>query len=89
MKSCIANPYSTPDAVEQLSKSLSLQPLEGSDVVLSNSTHTLKLFGKTVSGGRVAALVKMAYSAKTGVTTQITARSEQEGVAALVIGSVA
>ena len=57
-------------------------------MVLSSSTHTLKLFGKTVSGGRVAALVKMAYSAKTGVTTQIMVRSEEEGVAALVIGSV-
>ena len=70
-------------------KALSLQPLEGSDIPVSNSTHTLKLFGKTVAGGKVAALVKMAYSAKTGVTTQIAIRSEEDGVAALVLGSVA
>jgi coatomer protein complex subunit gamma len=57
-------------------------------VPLSNSTHTLKLFGKTVSGGKVAALVKMAYSAKTGVTTQLTVRSEEEEVASLIIASV-
>ena len=76
------------DATEQLTKTLCLQPLEGTDVPLQNSTHALKLFGKTVAGGKVAALVKMAYSAKTGVTTQITVRSEEEGVAALIIASV-
>ncbi|KAI9842966.1 MAG: coatomer subunit gamma [Sclerophora amabilis] len=77
------------DATEQLAKSLSLQPLEGTDIPVNTSTHTLKLFGKTISGGRVAANVKMAYSAKSGVTMKISVRSEEEGVAALVIGSVA
>lgn len=78
----------TTDATEQLISTLSLQPLEGTDVALSSSTHTLKLYGKTVSGGRVAALVKMAYSSKSGVTTKITVRGEEEGVAAAVIASV-
>lgn len=77
-----------PDATEQLISALSLQPLEGTDVALNSSTHTLKLFGKTVSGGRVAALIKMAYSSKAGVTTKITVRAEEEGVAAAVIASV-
>ncbi|KAL3474178.1 adaptin N terminal region-domain-containing protein [Aspergillus californicus] len=76
------------DATEQLISALSLQPLEGTDVALSNSTHTLKLFGKTVLGGRVAALIKMAYSSKSGVTTKITVRAEEEGVAAAVIASL-
>lgn len=76
------------DATEQLISALSLQPLEGTDVALSNSTHTLKLFGKTVSGGRVAALIKMAFSSKTGVTTKITVRAEEEGVAPAVIASL-
>lgn len=31
----------------------------------------------------------MAYSSKTGVALKITVRSEEEGVAALVVGSVA
>lgn len=56
---------------------------------MNQSTHTLKLLGKTVSGGRVVATVRMAYSSKSGVTTKITVRSEEENVAALVIGSVA
>ncbi|KAL4881136.1 adaptin N terminal region-domain-containing protein [Aspergillus karnatakaensis] len=77
------------DATEQLISILSLQPLEGTDVALSNSTHTLKLFGKTVLGGRVTALIKMAYSSKSGVTTKITVRAEEEGVAAAVIASLA
>lgn len=76
------------DATEQLTKALSLQPLDGTDVSISTSTHTLKLYGKTLAGGKVASIVRMAYSAKTGVTTKITVRSEEEGVASLVIGSV-
>lgn len=40
-------------------------------------------------GGKVAALVKMAYQAKSGVTVKITARAEEMGLPALVIGSVA
>ena len=58
-------------------------------MALSNSTHTLKLYGKTITGGKVAALVRMAFSAKTGVTMKIEVRAEEEGVAALIIGSVA
>jgi len=77
------------DATEQITKTLSLQPLEGTDVTLSTSTHTIKLYGKTITGGRVAAMVKMAYSAKTGATTKITVRSEEEGVSALVLSTVA
>ncbi len=45
---------------------LSLQPLEGTDVALSNTTHTLKSIRQdrlvVVSQG----LVKMAFSARTG-----------------------
>ncbi|RFU81118.1 adaptor complex [Trichoderma arundinaceum] len=77
------------EATEQLAKILSLQPLEGTDVPVNQSTHTLKLLGKTVNGGRVVANVRMAYSSKSGVTTKITVRGEEEGVAALVIASVA
>lgn len=78
-----------PDAAEQLPQTLSLQPLEGTDVVLSTSTHTLKLYGKSVRGGRVAGLVKMAFSGKTGVTVKVSIRAEEEGLAAKVVASVA
>ncbi|CAL3968250.1 unnamed protein product [Diplocarpon coronariae] len=77
------------DATEQLTKTLSLQPLEGTDIPINTTTHTLKLFGKTITGGRVVANIRMAYSTKSGVTSKIVVRSEEEGVAALVIGSVA
>ena len=79
----------TTDATEQLTRTLSLQPLDGTDVPVNTTTHTLKLFGKTVTGGRVVANIRMAYSTKSGVTSKLTVRAEEEGVAALVIGSVA
>ena len=84
----LGNVKSVADATEQLTRALGMQPLEGTDVAVSTSTHTLKLFGRTVGGGRVASLVRMAYSAKTGVTVKITARSEESGVAGLVVNSV-
>ena len=77
------------DATEQLLKALSLQALEGTDVPVNQTTHTLKLLGKTVNGGRVVASIRMAFSAKSGVTMKIVARSEEEDVAALVVASVA
>ena len=82
-------PFFSIDATEQLTAALSLQPLDGSDVTLSNTTHTLKLYGKTVLGGKVAALVKMAYSAKSGVTVKVSVRAEEAGLAAAIVGSVA
>jgi coatomer protein complex subunit gamma len=77
------------DATEQLASTLSLQPLEGTDITLSTTTHTLKLYGKSVVGGRVAALIKMAFSAKSGVTVKVTVRAEEDGLAAAVVASVA
>lgn len=84
----LSNAKSIAGATEQLISALSLQPLEGTDVALSNSTHTLKLYGKTVLGGRVAATVRMAYSAKSGVTTKVSVRAEEDGVADAVVASV-
>lgn len=87
-KEVIADKTQT-EATEQLIKILSLQPLEGTDVPVNQTTHALKLLGKTVNGGRVVANVRMAYSTKSGVTTKITVRAEEEGVASLVVASVA
>ncbi|KAI2639287.1 adaptin N terminal region-domain-containing protein [Xylaria nigripes] len=85
----LSNMNSIADATEQLTKALSLQPLEGTDVPISQTTHQLKLLGKTVNGGRVVANIRMAYSSKSGVTTKITVRSEEENVAGLLVASVA
>jgi coatomer protein complex subunit gamma len=84
----LSNMKSIAEATEQLAKMLSLQPLEGTDVPINQTTHTLKLLGKTVNGGQVVANVRMAYSSKSGVTTKITVRSEEENVAALVVASI-
>ncbi|KAJ4522746.1 coatomer subunit gamma [Exophiala dermatitidis] len=76
------------DATEQLAQTLSLQPLEGTDVVLSNTTHALKLYGKSVTGGRVAALIKMAYSAKSGVTVKVSVRTDEAGLAPSILSAL-
>jgi coatomer protein complex subunit gamma len=85
----LSNAKTLAEATELLIKSLGMQPLEGSEVVVSPSTHSLKLYGKSVTGGKVASLVRMAFSAKSGVTINIKVRSEEETLAALVIGGVA
>ncbi|KAK7208395.1 vesicle coat complex COPI, gamma subunit [Myxozyma melibiosi] len=77
------------EACESVISSLSLQPLEGSELPLQAATHVLKLFGRTVQGGKVSALVRMAYSAKNGVTLKITAKSEEEVVAPMVAAAIA
>lgn len=85
----LSNAKSISDAVESLVKALGMQPLEGSEIALSTSTHALKLYGKSVTGGKVAGTVRMAYSAKSGVTVKISARSEEQGLAGLVVNAVA
>lgn len=85
----LSNAKTLAEATELLVKSLGMQPLEGSEVTVSTSTHSLKLYGKSVTGGKVASLVRMAFSAKSGVTINIKVRSEEEMLAALVVGGVA
>lgn len=79
------------EACETIPAQLGLQALEGSDLVVAQNaaTHVLKLFGKTIGGGRVVAMIKMAYSSKTGLAVKVTCRSEEEGVAAKVAGGIA
>ena len=76
------------DAAVQLPAALSLQPLEGTDVVLSQTTHTLKLYGKSVGGGRVAALIKLVFSAKSGVTSKVQVRTDEAGLATAVLSAL-
>lgn len=77
------------DATELLVKALGMQPLEGSEIPVGTSTHVLKVLGKSVKGGRVVGMVRMAYSAKSGVTVKVVVRSEEDGVAGLVVAGVA
>lgn len=85
----LGNAKTIAEATELLVKTLAMQPLEGSEIALSNSTHSLKLYGKSVTGGKVAALIRMAFSAKSGVTVKVNVRADEPGLAARVIGGVA
>jgi coatomer subunit gamma len=67
---------------------LSLQPLEGSDSAVSPSMHSMKLSGRTISGERVVALARMAFSQRSGVTIKLSSRSQDVDVAQLVLDAV-
>ncbi len=49
----------------------------------------MHLYARTLSGEKVAAVVRMAFSAKSGVTLKISARSESANAAADVAGGIA
>lgn len=76
------------EATSALIELLSLQPLEGTDQALSLSTHTMKLSGRTIAGGKVVAIAKMAFSQKSGVTLKLSSRSQQAEAAQLVLNAV-
>jgi coatomer protein complex subunit gamma len=76
------------EATSTLTDLLSLQPLEGTELVMSSSMHSMKLSGQTIAGGKVVALAKMAFSQKSGVTLKLSARSPEIGDAQLVLDAV-
>lgn len=76
------------EAIPAVVAQLSMQPLEGSDSPSSDVTHSLKLFGRLVSGEKVGALVKIIYSAQAGLRLQIAARSENAEFSELLAGSL-
>ncbi|KAK5733574.1 coatomer subunit gamma [Elasticomyces elasticus] len=86
----LGNAKGISEAVESLVKVLGMQALEGTEVAVSTSTHQLKVFGRSVGvkRGKVAGLVRMAFSGKSGVTVKVVVRSEEAGLAGLVVGGV-
>ncbi len=66
-----------------------MQAIGGTDTPTSTSTHNMHLYARTLSGEKVAAVVRMAFSAKSGVTLKISARSESANAAADVAGGIA
>lgn len=77
------------NAVTKLTKSLSVMPLDGSDYVPSDTTsHTLKVLGKDVWGGKVGALVRLALTGGK-VVAKLEVKAETPGFAEVVAnGSV-
>lgn len=82
------NASSLDEVVTKLKTQLSMMPLDGSDYVPSDAaSHVVKLLGKDVYGGKVAAVVRLA---KTGgkIAAKVEVRSDTPGMAALVCNSV-
>lgn len=69
--------------VSKLIVTMSMMPIEGTEIVTSGKNHSLKLFGKSISGGRLAAVVKFAVSSK-GVMMKNVVKGEEAELVELV-----
>ena len=76
------------EATQFLVGQLSLMPLESTDIPTSETSHVLKLYGKTITGEKVIAQARMVYSSRNGVTLKISVRSEDESISTIVAESV-
>jgi hypothetical protein len=48
----------------------------------------MKLSGRTISGAKVVAIAKMVFSQRSGVTLKLSARSQDERAAQLVLDAI-
>ncbi len=71
------------EIVLKVTRALGMMPLDGSERVNSESTHTLKLYGKSVDGAKVAALVKLILSSK-GAMMKVQVRSSDAALSELL-----
>lgn len=72
--------------------SLSMMPMEGSDVVSdASNAHQLKLYGKSCEkdNGRVAAMIKMVYNSEKGVMLKATVRADDAALSEVVANGIA
>lgn len=76
------------EATQFLVGQLSLMPLESTDIPSSETSHVLKLYGKTITGEKVIAQARIVYSSRNGVTLKISVRSEDESISTIVAESV-
>lgn len=76
------------ESVDSLVEVLSLFPVEGKQVA-NESSHTLKLFGKSINGERIGALVKFVKSAKSGVTVKAVIKADDDELAETVLNGIA
>ena len=84
----ISNVDTIENAVNKVKTALNMMPLDGSDYVPSDITsHTLKLLGKDVWGGKVGASIRLA-STGGKIVAKVEAKTDTENFANVVISSV-
>lgn len=84
----ISNVNTIENAVNKVKTALNMMPLDGSDYVPSDITsHTLKLLGKDVWGGKVGASIRLA-STGGKIVAKVEAKTETENFANVIISSV-
>nr|CAG8433760.1 2074_t:CDS:10 [Entrophospora candida] len=67
---------------------LEMNPVEDSGTPQSNNVHTLLLSGVFLGGSKVLAKCIMTFAQSTGVTMELSIRSENENISRYVIGAV-
>ncbi|CAN6674001.1 coatomer subunit gamma [Trichomonascus vanleenenianus] len=77
-----------PEVVKATVDNLGMTALEASDDVISETSHTLKLVGRSIGKEMVAVEAKMVYSSRSGTTVQVSVKSESEAMAELVTESI-
>ncbi|KAI5714682.1 coatomer subunit gamma [Diaphorina citri] len=86
---CLSKMESIQEAVASIVNFLGMQPAERSDkIVAGKSSHTLYLAGVFRGGIDVLVRSKLAVSADTGVTMQLTVRSTSEDVCELITSTI-
>jgi len=75
------------ETVDHLIDVLSLHPVEGKTVI-NETSHTLKLFGKTINGERIGSLIKFVKSSKSGVTLKAMIKADDEELAEIVLNGI-
>lgn len=75
-------------AIEDITNVCCMSALEGTDMPLSETSHTLKLCGRTVGKEIATCQVKMVHSAKNGTVIKVTAKSEDEEVTEMIVESI-
>ncbi|KAK8154934.1 adaptin N terminal region-domain-containing protein [Phyllosticta citrichinensis] len=75
------------DAALEIITAFSLQPLDNTDEFDAVRHHDLKLYGKTLNGGKVAMIVTILADQTHQISGQIKAKSEEEGIDKLLAES--
>ncbi|GMF20792.1 unnamed protein product [[Candida] boidinii] len=69
--------------VDKLIKSLSMMPIESTEIVTSQAHHVLKLYGKSIKGDKVASVIRLASNSK-GFMMKNQVKSSNEEISAMV-----
>ncbi|ODV85710.1 hypothetical protein CANARDRAFT_7086 [[Candida] arabinofermentans NRRL YB-2248] len=75
------------EVVDRLIKTLSMMACESTDIVSASASHVLKLYGKSIHGEKIAAIIRLAASSK-GIMMKNQVRSSDANLSELVANHI-